>query len=730
MAGFQDIRDMFGDRRWPEVATIPAWSDFEQHRLAEDLEATEVVTSAFSRKQPVLVVSPAKRGKTFLVRSVGFRMTENGLETRQINAQYINPNDAIQEIESAAKYDQAFVYFIEDCHRDLGRAGELLQWVCSRKWEQSYFLFTIRGSSIEDLLEPYRSLVEDNNISFIVYQPQETHIRNIIHKFCEAIRSAHINSVFLNPSDEETRDFIVRNHIGSDLERLMRFMKTWEQQCDNLSLEGISEEGVLRLVWNQSRLDDVRTRDVLCTLSVFGQYEIDTEVGFLEELGLSKELQQLGRQQGMVYYNVTAAGHKVTLKEEEDSEWILKAVSRFRPKFSRDEYVCDTVKRYILWGAFNAHRLLAAIALDKNRDPLVEILKDPPALAATKVSLAKQTYTTLLHVLEPINRLVPELGQELSRETPVRKTLIDNTKGASAYRLRKSIRLLAKLMNLSILFTGWTEDDWRSTIDSSSLHTLRLLCYDFQHYRLSSALADLATNVSKTDLEQMLDPNQGATFKELNRFVGNIVRYVSRSTAETFIGDFINKGLTQLIRLGEGADSGDLGWFIRIVAEYTPSKVSRFADNMRARLRSLLETTEMPHRFWLLLELHNAAPVLAASLVETHALKDWIYDESTLFYLASAELQRKCGRDISSIATPTMNSVVKGFNDEMLKDRPNVAILMLVLDATTEIWSKEQRKRFSRQVDLLSVRGRLEDIKLSSNKRRLIERYDSFMAII
>lgn len=730
MAVFQDIRDMFGDRRWPEVATIPAWSDFEQNRLAEDLEATEVVTSAFSQKKPVLVVSPAKRGKTFLVRSVGFRMTENGLEARQTNAQYINPNDAIQEISSAAKYNQAFVYFIEDCHRDLGRAGELLQWVCSRKWEQSDFLFTIRGSSIEDLLEPYRSLVEDNNISFIVYQPKEIHIKNIIYKFCEAIRSAHINSAFLNPSDEEIKDFIVRNHIGSDLERLTRFMKTWEQQCDNVSLEGISEEGVLRLVWNQSRLDDVRTRDVLCRLSVLGQYEIDTEVGFLEELGLSKELQQLGRQQGMVYYDVTPAGHKVTLKEQEDSEWILKAVSRFRPKFSRDEYVCDTVKRYIVWGAFNAHRLLGAVALEKNRDPLVEILKDPSALAATKVSLAKQTYTTLLHVLEPINRLVPELGQELSGETLVQKTLIDNAKGASAYRLRKNIRLLTKLMNLNLLFTGWTEEDWRSTINSSSLHTLRLLCYDFQHYRLSSALAEFATNVPKADLEQMLDPNQGATFKELNRFIGNIVRYVSRSTAESFIGDFINKGLTQLIRLGRGADSGDLGWFIRIAVEYAPSKVSHFADSMRERLRSLLETTEMPHRFWLLLELHNAAPVLAASLVDTHTLKDWIYGESTLFYLASAELQRKCGRDISSIATPTMNSVIKDFNDEMLKDRPNVAILILALDATTEIWSKEQRKWFSQQVDLLSVRKKLEDIRLSSTKRRLIERYDSFMATI
>ena len=31
---FQGIRDMFGDFKWPEVASTPAWSDLEQKRLA------------------------------------------------------------------------------------------------------------------------------------------------------------------------------------------------------------------------------------------------------------------------------------------------------------------------------------------------------------------------------------------------------------------------------------------------------------------------------------------------------------------------------------------------------------------------------------------------------------------------------------------------------------------------------------------------------------------------
>ena len=727
MAVFQDIQAMFGDRKWPEVASTPAWSDLEEERIAEDSDAVSVISSLFSQKRPILLVSPAKRGKTFLVRSMGFCMTADGCEIRQTNAQYINPNDAIVEIRTATKSNQAFVYIIEDCHRELGRAGQLLQWVCSHSWNQCNFLFTIRGSSIEDLLEPYRTLVDDNNISLVLYQPREGHVISIINKFCDAIRYTHMNSPCLNPSDEEIAVFVAENHIGSDLERLMRFMKTWEQQCDNVPLDEVSEESVLRLVWNQFQLDDVRTRDVLCRLSALGQYEVDTEAGFIEELELSRELQQLGRQQGIVYFNVTPAGHKVTLKEEEDSEWILAAVSRFRPKFDRDQYVSDTVKRYVVWGAFNAHRLLGAIALEKTPKPLVEILNDPPALAAVKVSLARQTHTTLLHVLEPINRLVPQLGQNLTGDPNVQKTLTDEAKGGSAYRLRKSIRLLHKVMNLHHLFADWTQKDWHSTIDSSSLHTLRLLCYDFQRYRLWPALTAIATHIPTADLDKLLDTSEGVSLKELDRFIGNIVRFVPRISAQPFIEGLANRDLTQL---AQGADSGDLGRFIRIVTEYAPSKASQVAEGLHEKLRSLIETTDMPHRFWLLWETYKAEPTLAASLAQTHSVKDWIHNESAIFYLASVGLQIKCGKDVSGLAFPLDDSVVQAFDDELGQDKPNVTLLVLALTALTKLWSKEQCSQFNQEVDMLSLRQKIEDINLPSTRTHLLRDYGLFTSII
>ena len=101
-------------------------------------------------------------------------------------------------------------------------------------------------------------------------------------------------------------------------------------------MANVSEDRVLQLVWNQYQLDDGKKREVLVRLSVMGQYEIDTEVEFIEEMGLSTEIQQLRHQDGLVHINLTASGHKATLTDPEDCDWVLSSIGKFRPRFDRN----------------------------------------------------------------------------------------------------------------------------------------------------------------------------------------------------------------------------------------------------------------------------------------------------------------------------------------------------------------------------------------------------------
>jgi len=142
----------------------------------------------------------------------------------------------------------------------------------------------------------------------------------------------------------------------------MRFLKSWERDCDTETMANVSEDRVLQLVWNQYQLDDGKKREVLVRLSVMGQYEIDTEVEFIEEMGLSTEIQQLRHQDGLVHINLTASGHKATLTDPEDCDLVLSSIGKFRPRFDRNEYISDTVGRYVKWEGWNSHRLVEAIA--------------------------------------------------------------------------------------------------------------------------------------------------------------------------------------------------------------------------------------------------------------------------------------------------------------------------------------------------------------------------------
>lgn len=728
MPAFSDIKEIFGNRRWPEVPSKPAWIDLQEQHLAQDSDVVDAIVLSFKHGRPILIVGPANRGKTFLMRSLGFRMTQESWIVRYLDVQDFRRREAIQEISQApAELNQPYLFIIEDCHKEVDDAGELLAWASSVALENRSVVFTTRGGSIEELGEPYRSLVDDGNVSLVDYRPTDDFAKNIIRKFCDAIRPMHAQSSFLDPVDEELTDFIQINRIGSDLERLMRFLKTWERDCDSEALAAVSEDRVLQLVWNQYRLDDERKREVLSRLSVMGQYEIETEVDFIEEMGLSTELQELRHRDGLVHINLAAAGHKATLTDPEDCEWVLASVGRFRPRFKDDEYISDTVKRYVKWEAWNSHRFIEAIARRRNPRPLSGIESDQSAISALSRTLAKHSYTTLLHVLEPIGWTSPDLARSLVREPALSRTIIEGARGASAYRLRKTLRLLNRVVNLHDVFANWSPQDWVSTLDSSRLHTLRLLCFDFHHWHLSTALTALASSVSIANLDNLLVSSPGTTLKEVNNFIGNIVRYVSKDTACSLMESLADGDLGGLI---EGADTGSVGRFLRVLSEYSPGQALRLVGEYQKTLHSLLKSNEMPDRFWLLWEIYKADPNLATVLTRNDALEYWITGESTIFDLASAGLQSKCGKNVSSSADLSNDTVVEAFRDELRLDRPNVTLMTLALIALRAAWSKDRCEWFVKQVDIDGIRQRIEDLGLASTKAQLSRWCDEFISVV
>jgi len=469
---FSDIKEIFGNRRWPEVPSKPAWTDLQEGRLPEDSDAVETIAQSIKNGRPVLVIGPANRGKTFLMRSFGFRMTQEGWSVRYLDAKDLRSRQAIEAVELAPKSsNERTCFIVEDCHKEVEEAGELLAWASSANLENCGLVFTTRGGSIEELGEPYRSLVDDGNASLLAHRPTETFANQIIRKFCEGIQPAHPDSRFLTPTDEDLDDFVEKNRIGSDLERLMRFLKSWERDCDTETMANVSEDRVLQLVWNQYQLDDGKKREVLGRLSVMGQYEIDTEVEFIEEMGLSTEIQQLRHQDGLVHINLTASGHKATLTDPEDCDWVLSSIGKFRPRFDRNEYISDTVGRYVKWEGWNSHRLVEAIARQRNPKPLSNFELDTSAIAALGKVLSNHSYTTLLHVLEPLGWTNPVIARALTKDPALFSTIFEGARGASAYRLRKTLRLLQKTSNLHGVFADWSAKDRVSTLDSSSLHT-------------------------------------------------------------------------------------------------------------------------------------------------------------------------------------------------------------------------------------------------------------------
>lgn len=720
LPAFKGIRDLFSDHSWPEIASTPAWSDVQEERIAEDVRAIDNTILLIRQGKPVLVMAPPKRGKTFLVRSVGFRLDQIGYQVLQANARYINPRIAIEEIRSASKSERSHLFIIEDCHLDPESIGEIVRWVCNHKADNCRFLFTIRGLSPDDLGEPLSSLANDNNIRLELYQPVMTHVHNIVSKFCQAKTPAFPNSVFLNPTDVEIQEFVSGHRIGFDLERLVRFLKAWENECDTIRLDEVPEDMVLRHEWNRLCLNEYGTRNVFCLLAAFGQFEIDTVVGFIEEQGLQNELSDL-HSRGLIHYKIAARGQMASLREEEDSIWILSAVSRFHPEFNNEQYVNECVKRYVVWGASNAHRLLEAVSQAKYRSALEEVFRDQHALDATTELMSRQSSTTLLHVLDPINRLFPQFGKYILGKPKVYLVLVGDIKGAAAWRIRRSFRLLSKSVNLHELFVGWSKDDWHSTISVSKVNTLRLMCYDLRLYKLNEVLEQFAQCLTVYDMDQLFSGSSDLSLRQINDLVGNIIGFTTKQTSSALLKALVRADLSKYI---QETNSNDLGWLLRIIGENSESQDRVMISKYHSEIDALFERSEVARRFWLLWEIYKADKFLAQSFTENRNPAYWVSNESALSRLACIGLFGECNGDIHDLDIPSSEVIVKCLRDEMVQRKPRVTEIILSLVALTRVWHKEQMVRFCQCVDIGSLRELIQVNPSISTKDHLIKLYD------
>lgn len=723
---FEKIENILCTERWPANIKCPAWEDLKD-RIHKNEAFFDQVLSCLKTRHIALVPSPAKQGKTFMTYAIAFHLKEREKEdwiVEYASAPDIEYDKELTRLKRTTKWRRLkCLYIIEDCHKLPNDAEKFLKWALGAGKGACHFLFTMRGFSEDELSGSFSLLSSKGCVIPLI--PGISHIKDIIRSYIDCIRSKYLRSSHLNPSEEELEEFI-KDKVGTDLDRLMRFLtEAWDP--DQQSLKDVSEDKILRDIWDKFCLDDPRRRELLSPLSALGQFDVGVYASFLENLPSGEQLQNLVKE-GLIRRRKEPLLRYYEMADSKDSEYVLTGIACDQ-RADYEDYSADLIRKYVTSKPPNTILLFWALWHSQKKELINTIFKDSQAMIALQEQLVGLGLSEKLNVATYLEIISGDLAHSLLSHAGLREELKEETKGAPAYRIRKILAALGGADSKRRFFTSWSPSDYAKTIKSTrKLNTLRLLFNDFQmSQNVGQDLRDIAgkfaEHLPEADWGSLLDPANEVSLVDLNKLIGNL-RFIPKELSLLFQ----KLSLMDLSTLISKAEPKDVGWLLWQMLMFGYVSASNFVQRHKRVLSELLLRSKSAEAFWILWNIFQANKESACDLVKSKDIGSLLQrqissTEALQMGLASLTLLYLCGLEPTDMRLPQakLEEIVYAINN-----KTDASLSALSLKALMLRLDKEELHSIKTKVNLAAIGSRVSSFPITETKKLLQNMLDEF----
>lgn len=397
---FEEVLEGFDEKDpWPTK------SDLEPGKIYIDQKSYSDIQSFLRDYRYCLIEGAERRGKTTLVRCIGFSYIEDWYVAQIDISRVLDTNDIdsfITQLEKSQDLPKTLI-IIEDCHIS-PEVTKVLSKV-AEKCREASFLFTMRtvkqgkGIRVEDPFEGsvirekdwVVRLDEDNeaicnNIKGIVDKYREIHFGELEYKSSQAI-----------PSSDDYRYLV--EQTGGNKRVLKYYLDTWSSSKDlYLSLQRVDRAQILEQFHKErlQGLNDVQI-EVLLTVSALGQFEVPIFIRFLfpsvvSKLDFDRAADELSALRGLAFRLPQGAW----LLADTESRLTLECMAYL--KRIDGSFVYDVLRMYVK-EATNYFEVFHALHRAQERPMLISLAEDAEVhnslvkrLGEPKVILSEMLY--------------------------------------------------------------------------------------------------------------------------------------------------------------------------------------------------------------------------------------------------------------------------------------------------------------------------------------------------
>ncbi|MCB5163561.1 hypothetical protein LG634_01700 [Streptomyces bambusae] len=449
-------------------------------------------------------------------------------------------------------------------------------------------------------------------------------------------------------------------HSGFDLAGIVESLEVWNKKPE-ISLRQVDRNAVLDFIKEEygiAPFSGDRCK-ALHVLAVLGAREYTTPVEMLTRF--SGAMQKL-LAEGLVSESPTRRG-RYQLSNIKVCDWVLRALSRHCKTIipTDDSIVHEYYERSIATGGVGIYAL-RWFAERRERELVFRILRDQKITPRLRSSLENVSGAMLRKILHPVLYSLPQNERWRLQDllTPSATTLLsESLKGAPAYQVDQGMRVLCSTVNPCTVFDGWGIEDWQTTINKSSINSLKSLAYSILRYRLNPAANSLARALSSGDLQGVLTKCQ-TSMSSLSGLIGNLERLEKGCTAP-----FLEKVLSaDLALVMENAEPGSFSSILyRMNEAEHPEIVMQFIVRNRDSLQKMLDRADWKARFWLLWNASQADKESAAVFMRqtSGTLLPRLDDDTYMPYLGLANY---LGVDHPPAPLPSNTAIVAMIEEE------------------------------------------------------------------
>ncbi|MEV6402937.1 hypothetical protein AB0M58_08225 [Streptomyces bobili] len=662
---FQSLEQHLESQPWPATLWLPTWADVSSSGLPGHEKLIVQVAQQQLDSSQVVIFGPPNCGKTFFSYQVG-RLRYDLNDSNHPAILYASASDIgtedLADIALAKRQLEisktTTLYILDDCHLNEGIAGRFFALADP---PNIAMLICFRGNSTDDLPRWALRLEEQTQGRGVVkLQSSPAYDLKVARKF--------LDRVGRNVARQDLQTFMKRNSF--DLAGIVESLEAWHRSPE-APLTEVTPSTLLDFIRTEYGIDQFRSDrcKALKIIAVLGSQQYSTPSHMLTSVENSmKELIN----ERLVGERRSGSG-RYRLNNAKASAWIVRALSRYSHLPSESDIIEQYHVGTIESGGAGIYAL-RWFATRRRRELVLQMLRNEAVAERLRNSLESASGASIRQILHPVYYSLPRderwrLRNIISQSSV--DVLEDSLRRSPAYQIDQSLRILSCVTDLSTRFHDWDADDWRVTVERSSINSLRLLAYSFYHRGLRRAARALSSGLSSCDLQILLDPAQcRLTENNLCGLIGNLEK-IEKECLVPFLERLSSADFSAILA---NANPRNLSWlFSRMVLAGRPELVGEFTNRNLESVAALADGAIWEARLWLLWNISQADKE-TATRIAVDATSNHLPDIDSAIYLPYLGLCRYLEVPLTSSPLPDDTQITERINNER---SPTVAGLCL-----------------------------------------------------